>query len=100
MPRYIELLYLLLINQMAPQFLKTLVFLIPAMHARFWALVVFFVVLKYMNTFRMMQYRTLFWRITYGILISLNIAAFTLFTHLSVFSTPIAVLEIVRSMQI
>ena len=99
MLRYIELLYLLLINVMAPQFFKTLAFVLPAMHARFWALVVFFVVLQCMNIFRMMQNRTLLWRITYGTLIALNIAAFTLFTHLSVFSTPIAVLEIIRSMQ-
>ena len=99
MLRYIELLYLLTINVMAPQFLKTLAFLIPAMHTRFWAMVVFFVVLQCMNIFRMMQNRTLLWRITYGTLIALNIAAFTLFTHLSVFSTPIAVLEIIRSMQ-
>ena len=99
MPRYIELLYLVAINVIAPQFLKTLAFLIPAMHARFWALVVFFVVLQCMNIFRMMQNRTLLWRITYRVLIALNIAAFTLFTHLSVFSTPITVLEIVRSVQ-
>ena len=99
MLRYIELLYLLLINVIAAQFLQTLAFLIPAMHARFWALVVFFVVLQCMNIFRMMQNRTLLWLITYGVLIALNIAAFTLFTHLSVFSTPIAVLEIIRSMQ-
>jgi len=38
-----------------------------------------------MNIFRMMQNRTLLWRITYGVLIALNIAAFTLFTQLSVF---------------
>ena len=99
MLRYIELLYLLTINVMAPQFFKILAFLIPAMHARFWALVVFFVVLQCMNIFRMMQNRTLLWRITYGTLIALNIAAFTLFSHLSVFSTPIAVLEIIRSVQ-
>jgi len=59
----------------------------------------FFVVQKCMNIFRMMQHRTLLWRITYGIFISLNIAAFTLFTQLSVFSMPIAVLEIIRSIQ-
>ncbi len=99
MPRYIELLYLLTINVIAPLFLKTLAFLIPAMQAQFWAMVVFFVVLQCMNIFRMMQNRTLFWRITYGVLIALNIAAFTLFTHLSVFSMPIAVLEIIRSIQ-
>ena len=99
MQRYIEFLYLLLINLMAPQFFKTLAFLLAAMHARFWALVVFFVVLQCMNIFRMMQNRNLLWRITYGVLIALNIAAFTLFTHLSVFSTPIAVLAIIRSMQ-
>jgi len=52
-----------------------------------------------MNIFRLMQNRTLFWRITYGVLIALNIAAFTLLMHLSVFSTPIALLEIIRSMQ-
>jgi len=34
----------------------------------------FFVVQKCMNIFRMMQHRTLLWRITYGILISLNIS--------------------------
>ena len=94
MLRYNELLYLLLINAIASNFLQTLAFLIPAMHARFWALVVFFVVLQCMNIFRMMQNRILLWRITYGVLIALNIAAFTLFTHLSVISTPIAVLEI------
>ena len=99
MLRYIELLYLLLINLMASQFFKTLAFLIPAMHARFWALVVFFVILQCMNIFRMMQNRTLVWRITYETLIALNIAAFTLLSHLSVFSTPIAVLEIIRSVQ-
>jgi len=38
-----------------------------------------------MNIFRMMQNRTLLWRITYGVLIALNIAAFALFTQLSVF---------------
>ena len=99
MPRYIELLYLVAINVIAPQFLKTLAFLIHAMHARFWALVVFFVVLQGMNIFRMMQNRTLLWRITYRVLIALNIAAFTLLSHLSVFSTPITVLEIIRSMK-
>ena len=99
MLRYFELLYLLTINVRAPLFHKTLAFLIPAMHARFWAVVVFFVVLQCMNIFRMMQNRTALWRITYGVLIALNIAAFTLFAHLSVFSTPIAVLEIVRSVQ-
>jgi hypothetical protein len=52
-----------------------------------------------MNIYRMTQNRTLLWRITYGVLIALNIAAFMLFTHLSVFSTPDAVLEIVRSAQ-
>ena len=41
-----ELLYLLTINVIAPLFLKTLTFLIPAMNARFWAMVVFFVVLQ------------------------------------------------------
>ena len=82
---------------MSPLFLKTLAFLIPAMHTRFWY--VFFVVLQCMNIFRMMQNRTLLWLITYGVLIALNIAAFTLFTHLSVFSTTKAVLEIVRSVQ-
>ena len=100
MLRYIELLYLLLINAIASNFLQTLAFLIPAMHARFWALVVFFVVLQCMNIFRMMQNRTLLWRITYEVLIALNIAAFTLFTHLGVSSTPIAVLVIIRSMQV
>ena len=95
----IELLYLLAINVMAPQFLKTLAFMIPAMHARFWALVVFFVVLQCLNIFRIIQNRTALWRITYGALIALNITAFTLLTHLSVFTTPIAVLEIIRSMQ-
>ena len=84
---------------MSPLFLKTLAFLIPAMHARFWTLVVFTVVLQCMNIFRMIQNRTLLWLITYGVLIALNIDAFTLFTHLSVFSTPITVLEIVRSVQ-
>ena len=95
----IELLYLLAINVMAPQFLKTLAFMIPAMHARFWALVVFFVVLQCLNIFRIIQNRTALWRITYGALIALNITAFTLLTHLSAFTTPIAVLEIIRSMQ-
>ena len=52
MRRSIEFLYLLIINVIAPQLLKTLAFLIPAMHARFWALVVFFVVLQCMNIFR------------------------------------------------
>ena len=99
MLRYIELLYLLLINAIASNFLQTLTFLIPAMHARFWALVVFTIVLQCMNIFRMIQNRTLLWQITYGPLIALNIAAFTLFSHLSVFSTPIAVLEIIRSVQ-
>ena len=95
----IELLYLLAINVMAPQFLKTLAFMIPAMHARFWALVVFFVVLQCLNIFRIIQNRTALWRITYGALIALNITAFTFLMHLSVFSTPIALLEIIRSMQ-
>jgi hypothetical protein len=99
MLRSIELLYLLTINVMAIQFFKTFAFLIPAMHSRLWALVMFYVVLQCMNIFRIMQNRTLLWRITYGVLIALNIAAFTLFTQLSVFSTPIAVLEIIRSMQ-
>ncbi|MGC6527174.1 MAG: hypothetical protein ACON45_03785 [Paracoccaceae bacterium] len=99
MLRHIELLYLLTINVMAPQFLKTLSSVFPAMHSRFWALVVFFVVLQCMNVFQMMQNRTLLWRITYGVLITLNIAAFTFLTQLSVFSTPIAVLEIIGSMQ-
>ena len=99
MVRYIELLYLLAINVMAPQFLKTLAFMIPAMHTRFWALVVFAVVPQCMNIFRMVQNRTLLWRITYGVLIALNIAAFMLFTHLSIFSTPVAILEIARSAQ-
>jgi len=83
----------------APQFLKTLAFLLPAMHSRFWALVVFFVVQKCMIIFQVMQNRTALWRMTYGVLIALNIAAFTLLMHLSVFSTLIAVLEIIRSMQ-
>ena len=96
---YIELLYLLLINAIASNFLQTLAFLIPAMHTRFWALVVFFVVLQCLNIFRIIQNRTALWRITYGTLIALNITAFTLLTHLSVFTTPIAVLEIIRSMQ-
>ena len=99
MMRDIEFLYLLLINAIASNFLLTLAFLIPAMHPRFWALVVFTVVLQCMNIYRMTQNRTLLWRITYGVLIALNIAAFMLFTHLSVFSTPDAVLEIVRSAQ-
>ena len=85
MLRDIEFLYLLTINVMAPQFLKTLAFLLPAMHARFWAMVVFFIVLQCMNIFRMMQNRTLLWRMIYGIFIALHIAAFTLFTQLSVF---------------
>ena len=97
MLRYTELLHLLTINLVAPQFIKTLALLIPAMHTRFWALVLFFVILQCMNVFRMMQNRTALWQITYGVLIALNIAAFTLLSHLSVFSTPIAVLEIVRS---
>ena len=99
MLRSIEFLYLLTTNVMAPQFFKILAFLVPAMHARFWALVVFFVVLKCMNIYRMMQNRTLLWRITYGVLIALNIAAFMLLSHLSVFSTPVVVLEIIRSVQ-
>ena len=99
MLRYTELLYLLTINLVAPQFLKTLALLFPAMHARFWALVVIFVVLQCMNIFRMRQNRTALYRMIYGVLIALSIAAFTLLSHLSVFSTPIAVLEIFRSMQ-
>ena len=99
MLRYIELLYLLLINAIASNFLQTLALLIPAMHTRFWVLVLFFVILQCMNVFRMMQNRTLLWRITYGVLIALNIVAFTFLAHLSVFSTPITVLEIVRSVQ-
>ena len=99
MLRSTELLYLLTINVIAPQLLETFTFLIPAMHAQFWAMVVFFVVLQCMNIFRLMQNQTLFWRVTYGALITLNIAAFTLFTQLSVFSMPIAVLEIIRSIQ-
>ena len=99
MLRSTELLYLLTINVIAPQLLEPFTFLIPAMNARFWAMVVFFVVLQCMNIFRLMQNQTLFWRVTYGILIALNITAFTLLTHLSVFTTPIAVLEIIRSMQ-
>ena len=95
----IELLYLLAINVMAPQFLKTLALLIPAMHTRFWVLVLFFVILQCMNVFRMRRNRTALWRITYGVLIALNITAFAFLTHLSVFSTPAAVLEIIRSMQ-
>ena len=99
MLRSTELLYLLTINVIAPQLLEPFTFMIPAMHAGFRAMVVFFVVLQCMNIFRLMQNQTLFWRITYGILIALNITAFTLLTHLSVFTTPIAVLEIIRSMQ-
>ena len=99
MLRSIELLYLLAINVIAPQFLKILAFQIPAMNARFWAMVVFFVVLQCMNIFRLMQNRTLFWRVTYGVIIALIIAAFTLLMHLTIFSTPITVLEIVRSVQ-
>ena len=94
-----ELLYLLTINVIAPQFLKILAFQIPAMNARFWGMVVFFVVLQCMNIFRLIQNQTQFWRVTYGVLIALKIAAFTLLMHLSVFSTPIALLEIIRSMQ-
>ena len=99
MLRSIELLYLLTINVMASQFFKILASLIPAMHVRFWALVVFFVVLQCMNIYRMTQNRALLWRITYGVLIALNITAFTLLTRLSVFSTPIAVLGIIKSIQ-
>ena len=99
MLRYIELLYLLTINVMAAQILKTLAYQFPSMHSRFWALVVFFVVLQCLNIFRSIQNRTAFWRITYAALIALNITAFSLLTHLSVFTTPIAVLEIIRSMQ-
>jgi len=99
MLRYTELLYLLTINLVAHQFLKTLALLIHAMHARFWAMLMFFVVLQCMNIFRMMQNRTFLWRMIYGLLIALNITAFTLLSHLSVFSTPIAVLEIIRSVQ-
>ena len=99
MLRCIELLYLLTINVMASQIFKTLAYQFPAMHSRFWALVVFFVVLQCLNIFRILQNRTALWRITYGALIALNITAFTLLTHLSVFTTPIAVLEIIRSMQ-
>ena len=51
MLRYIELLYLLTINVMAPLFIKTLAFMIPAMHTRFQVLVVFFIVLQCMNIF-------------------------------------------------
>ena len=47
MLRYIELLYLLLINLMARKLFKTLAFLILAMHTRFWVLVVF---LSFYNT--------------------------------------------------
>jgi len=39
-----------------------------------------------MNIFRMMQNRIALWQIIYGVLIALNIAAFTLFTQLSAFS--------------
>jgi hypothetical protein len=99
MLRSTELLYLLTINVIAPQLLEPFTFLIPAMNAQFWAMVVFIVVLQCMNIFRLMQNQTLFWRVTYGALITLNIAAFTLLMHLSVFSTPIALLEIIRSMQ-
>ena len=99
MLRSTELLYVLTINVIAPQLLEPFTFLIPAMNARFWAMVVFFVVLQCMNIFRLMQNQILFWRVTYGILIALNIAAFMLFTHLSVFSTTKAVLEIVGSVQ-
>ena len=99
MLRSTELLYLLTINVIAPQLLEPFTFMIPAIHAGFTAMVVIFVVLQCMNIFRLMQNQTLFWRITYGILIALNITAFTLLTHLSVFTTPIAVLEIIRSMQ-
>ena len=99
MLRSIELLYLVTIDVIASQFLKTLAFLIPAMNARFWAMVVFFIVLQCMNIFRMVQNITRWWQITYGVLIAQNIAAFTLLTHLSAFSTPIAVLDIIRSMQ-
>ena len=99
MLRSIELLYQLTINVIAPQLLETFTFLIPAMNARFWAMFVFFIVLQCMNIFQLMQNQTLFWRVTYRCLIALNIAAFTLLMHLSVFSTPIALLEIIRSMQ-
>ena len=37
--------------------------------------------------------------ITYGVLIALNIAAFTLLSYVIVFSTQTAVLEIIKSMQ-
>ena len=99
MPRHIELLYLVAINVIAPQILSMFILLIPSMESRFWVLVLFFVILQCMNVFRMMQNRTALWRITYGVLIALNIAAYAFLTHLSVFSTPIAVLEIIRSMQ-
>ena len=42
MLRSTELLYLLTINVIAPQLLEPFTFLIPAMNARFWAMVVLF----------------------------------------------------------
>ena len=100
MQRYIELLYLLAINVVAPQLPETLASLLPAMQSGFWMMIVFLIVLKPINVSRLMCNETTSWRRVYGILIALKILAFALLSQLSVFSAPIAVLEIVGSMQL
>ena len=100
MQRYIELLYLLVIDVLAPQLIEALASLLSAMQSRFCIMIVFLIVLQSMNVSRLICNETPSWRRVYGILIALNILAFALLSQLSVFCAPIAVLEIVGSMQL
>lgn len=100
MQLYIELLYLLAINVVAPQLPETLASLLPAMKSGFWVMIVVLIVLKSINVSRLMCNETTSWRGVYAILITLNILASALLSQLSVFYAPIAVLKIVGSMQL
>ena len=99
MPRYIELLYLVAINVIAPQILSVFILLIPSMASRFWLMDVSFVVLQALNLARRTRNETKLWQFAYGILIALNLLAFVLLSHLTVFSTPLAIFQIVSSLQ-
>ena len=99
MPRYIELLYLVAINVITPQILSIFFLLIPSMESRFWLMVVSFVVLQALNLARQTRNETKLWQFAYGILIALNLLAFVLLSHLTVFSTPLAIFQIVCSLQ-
>ena len=99
MQRNIELLYLIAISALAPPIFKALAFLVSEMHSRFWVIVLFFIVLQALNVIRIIRNKINTWRLVYTILIVLNLLAFVLLSHLTIFSTPFAIYQIVSSLQ-